>query len=150
MLDAELVEHADDRAPQVLAPAGVAVAAIAAISASRPRCCSPASSAANASASSASSSSRSRAARPSAANEPGNSLEDRERVLALAAVGRMRASATAGVGAAGLELERAAQVRLAAGRDERVGLGGHQRVEEARDDGRRLRADELGDDARRP
>ena len=59
VLDAELVQHADDRAAQVLAAPGVVGAAIAAISASSPRCCSPASSAANASRSSSSSSSRS-------------------------------------------------------------------------------------------
>ena len=43
------------------------------------------------------------------------------------------ASADGGVGAAGLELERAAQRRLVAGGDERVGLGGHEPVEEALD-----------------
>ena len=152
MLDAELVEHADDRAAQVLAAVRRrSVAAIAAISASSPRCCSPASSAANARAQLVvvlEPQPRGEALGGERAGELG---EDRERVLALAAVGAgCRASATPASARRGLELERAAQVLLAAGLDERVGLGGQQRVEEARDDGGRLRADELGRDARRP
>ena len=51
-----------------------------------------------------------------------------------------------GVGAAGLELQRAAQVRLAAGGHEAVGLRGHEPVEEARDLRGRDGADELVDD----
>src|SRR4051812_44698566 len=51
-----------------------------------------------------------------------------------------------GLGAPRLELQRAAQRVVVAGRDERVGLGGHELVEEALDDHRRLRADELVDD----
>ena len=51
-----------------------------------------------------------------------------------------------GVGAVGLELERAPQVVLAAGGDQPVGLGGQQAVEELRDLRGRLRADELVDD----
>ena len=122
------------------------VAAIAAISPSRPRCCSPASSAANAAATSGSSSSRSRAARPSAPNEPGNSSRIASASSRSPRSARMRASASPASARRGLELERAAQVLLAAGLDERVGLGGQQLVEEARDDGRRLRAGELGGD----
>ena len=76
--------------------------------------------------------------------------EDRQRVVALAALGEDARERDAGVGAARLELERAAQVLLAAGLDERVGLGGQQRVEEARHHRGRLRAGELGLDAGRP
>ena len=60
-------------------------------------------------------------------------LEQRERLLALAALVQDAGERDGGVGAAGLELERAPQDVLVAGRDERVGLGGHERVEEALD-----------------
>jgi hypothetical protein len=50
------------------------------------------------------------------------------------------------LGVRGLELERAPQRRLVAGRDERVGLTGHEGVEEALDLRGRQRADELVDD----
>src|SRR4029079_5729427 len=43
------------------------------------------------------------------------------------------------------ELERAPQVLLAAGLDQRVGLRRHQRVEEPLDPGWRLASDDLGD-----
>ena len=69
-----------------------------------------------------------------------------ERVLAFAALVQESGQRDGRVGAAGLDLERLPQRRLVAGRDERVGLGGEELVEEALDDRGRLRADELGDD----
>src|SRR6185503_12135092 len=80
------------------------------------------------------------------AERAGELGEDRERVLALPAVGQDAGERQPRVDAARVELERAAQVLLAARLDERVGLGGEQLVEEARDDRRRLRAGELGRD----
>src|SRR5215211_6877402 len=77
----------------------------------------------------------------------GEPVEDRQRGVALAPRGEDPRQSDAGVGASGLQLERAAQVRLGAGRHERVGLGRQQRVEEARDRRGRLRARELGFEA---
>ena len=52
--------------------------------------------------------------------------EDGERVLALAALVQDPREGEAGVGAAGLELQRTAQIGLRAGLDERVRLGGQR------------------------
>ena len=85
-----------------------------------------------------------RAARPSAAKLPGT------RAAAPAPRRRLRERAGSGPAArprrrGRLELDRPAQRLLVAASDELVGLGGQQRVEEALDRRRRLRADELGD-----
>jgi hypothetical protein len=66
-----------------------------------------------------------------------------QRALAIAAGAQQAREGEAGVAARGLELERAAEVLLAARGHQRVGLRGQQRVEELGDDGGRLRADEL-------
>ena len=147
MLDAELVQHAHDRAAQVLAPlararprsrrsARRARAAARRRPARRTRPAAPRPP-------------RAAAARPaprrrtSPGTRPGSTAPRRAR----RASARIRASATPASARRRLELQRAAQVVLGARRDQRVGLGGHQRVEEARDHGGRLRAGELGLDA---
>ena len=150
VLHAELVEHADDRAAQILAPVGVLrggdrvdqgvepALLIAVVERGERR------------------------AQLLVVLEPqpgGQALggeragelgQDRQRVVAVAALGHEARQGDARVGAAGLERERAAEIVLAAGLDQRVGLGGQQRVEEAGDLRGRLRAEELGHDARRP
>ena len=133
MLDAELVEHADHGAAQVLA-ALVAVRRRSRRSARRGRArCSPASSAANASRSAGSSlepdpggeARRRRTSRRRwrAAPAP-RSRSPRSAAAARARRRRRRGRARARARGAG---------RLAAGLDQRVGLGGHERVEEALD-----------------
>ena len=77
----------------------------------------------------------------------GNVLEHLERLGVLAAVVQEARQAHRGAGVGGLELDRAAQVLLAAGVGELLCLGGHEAVEEALDGRGRLRADELVDDA---
>ena len=146
VLDAELVEHADDGAPQVLAPGGVlragdrrdqgveAALLLAVVERGEGLA------------------QLGVVLQPQAGGQAlggevaGELGQDRERVLALAARGEDAGQRHAGIGARGLERERAAQVVLAAGLDERVGLGRQQGVEEPRHGGRRLRADELGHD----
>ena len=134
MLDPELVEHADDGAAQIVAAVRVVGSAgIAAIRPSSPVSKSPASSAANAAAQRLvvlQAQARGEALGGEGAGHVG---EQGERLVAVAAAGQQAGERHGGVGAAGLELERAAQVVLAAGGDERVGLGGHQPVEEALD-----------------
>src|SRR5919109_1359234 len=143
VLDSELVEHADDRAAEVLA------AAVLGLRDRGYQRVEPALDVAGVER-------RERLAQvlivlePQPRGEalgrerPGEVAEDRERVVAVAAPGEDPRERDAGVGARGLELERAAQVLLGAGLDERVGLRRQQRVEEARDRRGRLRARELG------
>ena len=76
----------------------------------------------------------------------GDVAEQLERLLVVAALVQEPGERDGGVGAAGLELERRAQRLLVAGLDEAVGLGGQQPVEELLDLRRRLGADELGDE----
>ena len=59
--------------------------------------------------------------------------EQRQRLVGLAAAVQQARQRDGGVGAAGLELERAAQRRLVALGHERVGLAGDEPVEEALD-----------------
>src|SRR5215217_1051855 len=117
VLDTELVEHADHRAAQVLA------AAVLVLLEPQP------------------------GGEAGGGERAGEPVEDRQRGVALAPRGEDPRQSDAGVDASGLQLERAAQVRLGAGRHERVGLGRQQRVEEARDRRGRLRARELGFEA---
>ena len=89
---------------------------------------------------------RMRARRPSAAKLSWTFSRICCAPLGVAAPVRASRERDGGVGAPGLELERAAQRLVVAGRDELVGLGGDELVEEALDRRRRLRADELVDD----
>ena len=87
-----------------------------------------------------------RAASPSAWKDSRTSASTSSAPVAVAAVEQEPRQRDRGVGAARLELERAAQRRLVAGGDERLGLARDQRVEEALDRRRGLGADELVDD----
>jgi hypothetical protein len=74
-------------------------------------------------------------------------VQQLERLVVLAARVQQARERDERVGAVGLQLDRLAQRGLVAARDERVRLGGQQRVEELLDLRSRLRADELGGDA---
>ena len=144
--DAELVEHADDGACAARPCARRRSSAIAAISGSRPARSRPDRSPRTPARAPGRPRAASCAARPSAANEPATLASSVQRLLAVARGGAQARVRDRGVGAAGLELQRAAQVGLAALGHQRVGLGRHDPVEEALDLRRRQRADELVDD----
>ena len=74
-----------------------------------------------------------RAARPWAWKSPGTFATAAQRLVALAAGEQDARERHGGVGARGLELERAAQRRLVAGGGEPLGLGRDEPVEEALD-----------------
>ena len=83
-----------------------------------------------------------------AAEVPGRALQQRERLVVLAARVQQARERHERVGAVRLQLERLCAATASSPRgDERVGLGRQQRVEEALDLGSRLRAGELGGDA---
>ena len=146
VLDAELVEDADDGAPEVLAPVASSGVRRSRRSARRGRArCSPrVERGERARPARRRSSRRSRAARPSAAKSPGSSSSSASASSRSPRAAQDARQRDGGVRAAWLELQRAPQVVLAARGDQRVGLGRDERVEEARDHGRRLRAGELG------
>ena len=92
-----------------------------------------------------------RAARPSAAKSPLHVGEHLQRLVGLAAAVQQARERDGGVGAAGLELERAAQRRLVAGLATSASASlGTSASKKLLDLGGRLDADELVDDARRP
>src|SRR5918997_1483246 len=146
VLDPELVEHADDRPPEVVAAVGVALP--------RDRGGQPVQAALEI----APVPRRGRGSQvlvvfqaqsrgqPLGGERAGHAGQHRQRLVALAAAGQHARERDGRVGTAGLELQRAAEVLLGPGLDQRVGLGRQQRVEEALDVGGRLRAHELRHD----
>ena len=148
MLDAELIQDPDhDAADVVLGTVGRGQRSDQARRA--PRSGSPPSQAVKAAARLAyagSASRRIRAASPSAAKLPGTSRRIARASSLSPRACSSRARRHRGVGARGLELDRAAQRGLVTGGDQPVGLGRQQRVQEAIDGHRRLDADELRGD----
>ena len=87
-----------------------------------------------------------RAAQAVGGEAAGDLPQQRQRLVGLAALMEDPRQRHGGVGTGGLQLNRPAQRFLVATGDELVGLGWQQRIKEALDRRRRLRADELGGD----